>query len=78
MLCDCRHLGSQLAELENAIEKMMEADLVEFAMQDVQYRLEMCRDESLANEASESEVCVILIIIHSVVQYRKTSYVHQK
>lgn len=27
----CRHLGSQLAELERVIERMMEADFVEFA-----------------------------------------------
>ena len=40
MLCVCfRHLGSQLAELERAIEKMMEADFVHFAMEDIHHRL---------------------------------------
>ena len=31
MCCVCRHLGSQLAELERVIERMMEADFIEFA-----------------------------------------------
>ena len=54
----CRHLGSQLAELENAIEKMMESDLVEYAVQDIRHRLEVCRDPTLGDtESSESEVC---------------------
>ena len=34
-----RHLGSQLAELERAIEKMMEADFVQFALEDIHHRL---------------------------------------
>ena len=34
-----RHLGSQLAELERAIEKMMEADFVQFALEDILHRL---------------------------------------
>ena len=34
-----RHLGSQLAELERAIEKMMEADFVHFALEDIHHRL---------------------------------------
>ena len=52
----CRHLGSQLAEMENVIEKMMESDLVEYAMQDIRRRLEMCRDT--AQVETESEVCI--------------------
>lgn len=56
-VCICRHLGSQLAEMENVIEKMMEADLVEYAVQDIRHRLEACRDLTLAEtETSESEV----------------------
>lgn len=31
MLCFHRHLGSQLAEVERVIERMMEADFIEFA-----------------------------------------------
>lgn len=38
VLCH-RHLGSQLAELEKAIEKMMEADFVHFALEDIVHRL---------------------------------------
>ena len=34
-----RHLGSQLVELERAIEKMMEADFVHFALEDIHHRL---------------------------------------
>lgn len=54
-MCMCRHLGSQLAEMENVIEKMMESDLVEYAMQDIRRRLEMCRDTTQVE--TESEVC---------------------
>ena len=35
----CRHLGSQLAELENAIEKMMECDFVSFYMEGLKMKL---------------------------------------
>lgn len=52
-----RHLGSQLAEMENVIEKMMEADLVEFAVQDIRYRLEVCQNAAVPEDGtSESEV----------------------
>lgn len=55
----CRHLGSQLAEMENVIEKMMESDLVEYAIQDIRHRLEVCREVAVMDtETSESEVCV--------------------
>lgn len=48
-----RHLGSQLAELEKAIEKMMEADFVRFCLEDIKQRLEL---ESESSEGIESEV----------------------
>lgn len=51
-VCVCRHLGSQLAEMESAIEKMMESDLVEYAMEDIRHRLTHQED----NDANESEV----------------------
>ena len=52
-----RHLGSQLSEMENVIEKMMEADLVDFAVQDIRYRLEVNQHMSVSEEGtSESEV----------------------
>ncbi len=48
---------TQLAELESAIEKMMESDFVEFAMEDIRHRLEQTREESpLGDEGGESEV----------------------
>ena len=39
VLIICRHLGSQLAELENAIEKMMECDFVRFFMEGLKMKL---------------------------------------
>ena len=63
--CVCvyfRHLGSQLAELERAIEKMMEADFVHFAMEDIHHRLppSTLRKDGImqpaSNEGDSSEV----------------------
>ncbi len=43
--------------MENVIEKMMEADLVEFAVQDIRYRLEASQHAAMSEEGtSESEV----------------------
>ena len=54
-----RHLGSQLSEMENVIEKMMEADLVDFAVQDIRYRLEASQNATTSEEGPiESEVCM--------------------
>ena len=55
----CRHLGSQLSEIETLICRMMEADLVEYAMQDVRTRLEQPLDYNPADHTpSETEVDV--------------------
>lgn len=53
-----------MVELEGAIEKMMEADLVEFAMEDIRYRLEICRNESTTTtvEVNESEVMLVMLV----------------
>ena len=54
-----RHLGSQLAELERAIEKMMEADFVKFAMEDIQQRLQYAQEMATPHsnpERTDSEV----------------------
>ena len=52
----CRHLGSQLAEMEKAIEKMMEADFVHFALEDICHRLPaMLRKDGLHLTNSEME-----------------------
>ena len=55
-LCHCRHLGSQLAEMERAIERMMEADLVNFAMEDIALKGRAITNPSLAPDISSSEV----------------------
>lgn len=39
IFCCVRHLGSQLAELERAIEAMMESDFVRVALEDVRARV---------------------------------------
>ena len=54
----CRHLGSQLAEMERAIERMMEADLVHFAMEDISLRMRAISSPSLTPDISISEVPV--------------------
>ena len=52
-----RHLGSQLAELERVIERMMEADFVSFAMEDIQQRLQSASEAAPSNpERTDSEV----------------------
>jgi len=51
----CRHLGSQLAELERVIERMMEADFVEFATAN----LGRTTEDDMANEDLVDEVFLI-------------------
>ena len=52
-----RHLGSQLAELENAIERMMQCDFVSFLMQGLKQRLGS--QERLSDQDEQTtEVCV--------------------
>ena len=75
-----RHLGSQLAELERAIEKMMEADFVKFAMEDIQQRLQYAQEMATPHsnpERTDSEVlpycywhciCMLLPCFNSSVQ----------
>ena len=61
-----RHLGSQLAELERAIEKMMEADFVKFAMEDIQQRQQYAQEMATAHstpERTDSEVHVAILDI---------------
>lgn len=48
----CRHLGSQLAELERVIERMMEADFVEFATAN----LSRTAEDDMGNEDLVDEV----------------------
>ena len=55
-VCLSRHLGSQLAEMERAIEKMMEADLVDFAMEDIGLRVKAFSNPSLNSDVTASEV----------------------
>ena len=50
-----RHLSSQLVELEKAIEKMMEADFVHFAVEDILNRFKSSLQEGSARV--ETEVC---------------------
>jgi len=51
-----RHLGSQLAELENAIERMMECDFVSFLMEGLKQRLGS--QERLSDQDEQTtEVC---------------------
>ena len=57
-LFSCRHLGSQLAELERVIEKMMEADFVEFATAN----LNRVAEDELGNEDLVDEVCLKLFL----------------
>ena len=52
----CRHLGSQLTEMERAIERMMEADLVHFAMDDMELRLRALSNPTLSSDVIASEV----------------------
>ena len=54
----CRHLGSQLAELERVIEKMMEADFVEFATAN----LNRVAEDELGNEDLVDEACSNLFL----------------
>ena len=49
-----RHLGCQLVEMEKMIEKMMEVDLVQIAVNDVQARLRMYRKISKEGSRSSS------------------------
>ena len=64
----CRHLGSQLAEMENVIERMMEADLVDYAVQDIRNRLEVSQLAAMPEErATESEVLCLKICIYTFV-----------
>ena len=56
IMCLCRHLGSQLAEMERAIEKMMEADLVHFAMEDIGLRVKAFSNPTLSSDVIASEV----------------------
>lgn len=53
-----RHLGSQLAELERVIEKMMEADFVEFATAN----LNRVAEDELGNEDLVDEACSNLFL----------------
>lgn len=50
-----RHLGSQLEEMAKAIERLMEADFVHFAQQQVQHRLTMLKME----QTFSSEGCTL-------------------
>ena len=63
-----RHLGSQLAEMEKAIEKMMEADFVHFALEDICHRLPaVLRKDGLHltnSEMESSEVQYMHIHVH--------------
>ena len=54
-LLTCRHLNSQLIELENAIERMMESDFVHFTIEDIQSRIKNPSNEG-AGEEAETEV----------------------
>ena len=54
----CRHLGSQLAELERVIERMMEADFVEFATAN----LNKMTEEEFGNEDLVDEVLNLMCI----------------
>ena len=55
---DCRHLGSQLSEIESLIGRMMEADLVDYAMLDIRARLERPLNHTPSPDSipSDSEV----------------------
>ena len=56
-----RHLGSQLAEMERAIERMMEADLVDFTRKDIGLRLKAISNPSFNSDVNASEVLYIYI-----------------
>ena len=67
-----RHLGSQLAELERAIEKMMEADFVKFAMEDIQQRQQYAQEMAAAHsnpERADSEVCTAMLLYWTLYMY---------
>jgi hypothetical protein len=63
-----RHLGSQLAEMERAIEKMMEADLVDFAMEDIRLRVKAFSNPSLNSDVSASEERLVSVVYGLLMQ----------
>ena len=62
----CRHLGSQLAEMERAIERMMEADLVHFALEDIALKVMAIGNPSLVSDISSSEVLYMYIHVYAL------------
>jgi hypothetical protein len=63
-----RHLGSQLAEMERAIERMMEADLVSFAMEDIALRGRAISNHSLTSDVSSSEERLVSVVYGLLMQ----------
>ncbi len=53
-----RHLGLQLSELEKAIESLMEADFVNFTMEDIKGRVTELEGAGSPN-GIDTEVCHI-------------------
>ena len=74
-VCECvilppshyRHLGSQLIELEKAIEKMMENDFVRFALEDIQHRIKNSSTDTVGTARAETEVSIRLLNSFSLV-----------
>ena len=72
----CRHLSSQLAEMERAIVRMMEADLVRFAMEDIHLRMRAVSHPHLSSDVITSEVYpYIYMYIYTCTVHVRTMYV---
>jgi len=61
MLMIGRHLGSQLAELENAIERMMECDFVSFFMEGLKMKLNKVSGED--EQATEVRIIIFFLFL---------------
>ena len=57
-----RHLGSQLAEIKIAIERMMESDFVTFLMEGLKQRLGS-QERSSDQDEQTTEVCVLFVCV---------------
>ena len=60
-----RHLGSQLAEIKIAIERMMESDFVTFLMEGLKQRLGS-QERSCDQDEQTTEVCVVCMCVRAV------------
>ena len=74
-----RHLGSQLAEIKIAIERMMESDFVTFLMEGLKQRLGS-QERSSDQDEQTTEVCVVCVRVCElmVVNQLKLTSFYQK